>query len=160
MLCSSIISRAQIWNCCQASNLILCIKVHTSSSAFPTTLELLDRQIDSNLILAVEPPPGFLPASHICCPDRHSCSVCLPQQELSSSPSTTRLTGWFSVKCRNQKQIVCVSQRCVMCQRASTWVGWLFTHSYCTCTCRCCLQLNEINAVDVPDQQHTLKNTE
>lgn len=26
---------------------------------------------------------GFLPASHICRPDRHSCSVCLPQQKLS-----------------------------------------------------------------------------
>lgn len=43
--------------------------------------------------------------------------VCLPQREHSSSLNTPRLTGRFTAKCKNQKQIAWVSLRCTMCQR-------------------------------------------
>lgn len=48
------------------------------------------------LLLVCWPTIGLLPASHMCRPDRHSCSVCLPEPSLP--PNTRRLilggAGW------------------------------------------------------------------
>lgn len=67
--------------------------------------------------------PAWFPSSrHKCRPDRHSCSR-LSQQELSSSPNTTRLTGGgFTIKCENQEQIGCASLRGLMCLQPPR--GW------------------------------------
>lgn len=76
--------------------------------------------------------PAWFPSSQshtVYCPI-HSCSVCLPQQELSLSPNTTRLTGRFTVKCKNQKRTVYISLRCLTCQQPlHGWSACSLIHS-------------------------------
>lgn len=82
---------------------------------------------------AAWPMIGLLPVGHICRPDRHSCSVCLPQHECSLSPNTTWLTGGgFAVKCKKLGADWACLHEVFDVSAIPTWVECLFTHSYTT----------------------------
>lgn len=103
---------------------------------------------------------SFQPVTYVLLTDIPVLSVCHSRQELSLSPNTTRLMGWgrgaggFTVKCKNQEQIGCVSLRCLMCQQPH--MGGVLVHSFIQYMYIQMLSAAE-EIQEMSQQQHTLR---